>query len=56
MTVITDDTPAAEIELAITGYNNHAKRQQHHRDCAAWNKDHARIDALLTDWQAARDA
>lgn len=38
-----------EIVEALIGYNDTAKRQPHHRDCATWNNAHKRIDELLYD-------
>lgn len=51
--VVTDTSTRAELEQALTNYAQHARRQMHHLDCAAWNKAHAAIDAMLSDWEAA---
>ena len=50
--VVTDDTEPAEIAQAIVFVNDYAKHQLHHPDCVAYVTAHARIDALLTDYQA----
>lgn len=57
---ITDDSTRAEIEEAIGFQCQHAKRQQRiverfaGDEPSAWSKAHARIDAMLRDWEAAR--
>lgn len=55
---VTDSTSRAELEEALTNLAAHARRQVRVLDVAglpsAWTKAHARIDALLVDWQAAR--
>ena len=50
---VDDATTKAELEEALTNLCTYAKRQMHHVDCERWRTAHERIDALLTDWQAA---
>ena len=53
--VITDDTTKAEIEEAIAGHRALLRRMPAHwADRRA--KVHARIDALLEDWEQAPDS
>lgn len=54
MVAMTDE-PLTKDDLAtaLAHMNAHAKRQQHHLDCAAWNRAHAKLDDLLTAHAAA---
>jgi len=51
--VITDQTTREELAEALTNLARYAAHQQHHPDNARWVRAHARIDALLDDWEAA---
>lgn len=52
--LITDDSTAEEVAEAITHLAAYAARQLHHPDSVRWINAHRRINALLTDWEAAR--
>lgn len=51
--VITDQTTRAELAALITAENYQAKRAPRH--WPAKKAHHDRINALLTDWEAASD-
>lgn len=50
---ITDESTKVEIAEALTHLAEYAARQQHHPDSTRWVRAHERINALLTDWEAA---
>ena len=52
---IIHESTRAEIAEAITNMGRYAARQQHHPDCERWVTAHRRIDAMLDDWERARD-
>jgi hypothetical protein len=51
---ITDDTTRAEIEQALTNHVTTLRRWPSHWTSQR-DRAHARIDALLTDWERAPD-
>lgn len=56
MLVITDDTTRDELAEAIVHANAFAERQPHVLGVSGpskWDTAHARVDALLEDWERA---
>lgn len=55
--LVTDDTTRAELAEAISHVGAYAKRQPHVMGDAVhpsmWDRSHARLDSLLTDWELA---